>query len=61
MSNMRQTKPPTTRRFAHLRPSPYVVLPLGIAALGLLAAPLYGNVMGNLMWMGETVRAMCGF
>jgi hypothetical protein len=58
---MPETKPPASGRFASLRPSPYVVLPLGIAALGLLAAPLYGNVMENLMWMGGSLRAMCGF
>jgi hypothetical protein len=58
---MPELKPPASGRFASLRPSPYVVLPLGIAALGLLAAPLYGNVMENLMWMGGSLRAMCGF
>ena len=57
---MHEPTPPNRGRFARLRPSPYVALPLGIAALGLLAAPLYGNVMANLMWMGQTVRAMCG-
>tara|TARA_R110002096_G_scaffold111888_3_gene244104 strand:+ start:1027 stop:1143 length:117 start_codon:yes stop_codon:yes gene_type:complete len=38
-----------------------VALPLGRAILGLLATPLYGNVVEGMLWMGETVRAMCGF
>jgi hypothetical protein len=58
---MPETKQTHSSRFAFLRPSPYVLLPLGIAALGLLAAPLYGNVMEGVMWMGQTVRALCGF
>ena len=41
--------------------SPEVLLPAGLLALGLLAAPLYGNVMENMLWMGETLRALCGF
>jgi hypothetical protein len=58
---MPETKPPSPGRFAAFRPSPYVVLPLAIAALGLLAAPLYGNVMEGVLWMGQSVRALCGF
>ena len=37
------------------------LLPLGLAGLALLAAPFYGGVMENLLWMGQTVRALCGF
>jgi hypothetical protein len=44
-----------------MRPSPYVILPVGLMVLGLLAAPLYGNVMESMMWAGETFKAMCGF
>jgi hypothetical protein len=58
---MSETKPASPGRFARLRPSPYVILPLAIAVLGLLAAPLYGNVMAGVLWMGQAVRALCGF
>jgi hypothetical protein len=44
-----------------VRFSPYLILPLGIALAGLAAAPFYGNVMEGLLWMGETLKAMCGF
>lgn len=37
------------------------LLPLGLAGLVLLAAPFYGRVMESLLWMGQTVRALCGF
>ncbi len=50
-----------TQRFLRRLRSPEVLLPAGLLALGLLAAPLYGNVMEDVLWMGETLRALCGF
>jgi|GEM_PF-6869795 len=48
--------PTQRRRREHLW-----VLPLVLAGLVLAAAPLYGRVMESLLWMGQTVRALCGF
>ena len=56
----RSARGSSRRRAAWLR-TPEVLLPLGLAALGLMAAPFYGNVMENVLWMGETLRALCGF
>lgn len=44
-----------------MRLSPHFVLPLALLVLGLIAAPFYGRVMENMLWMGETLRALCGF
>jgi len=44
-----------------MRLSPYLLLPLGLGLAGLLAAPFYGSVMENLLWMGETLKTLCGF
>ena len=32
-----------------------------LLALTALAAPFYTEVMGGLMWAGETIRALCGW
>lgn len=53
------SKPSLPKR--RLRPSAAWVLPLALAGLVLLAAPFYGRVMENVLWMGQTVRALCGF
>ena len=58
---MNSVEPSRSRRFAKRMRSPEVLLPAGLLALGLVAAPLYGNVMENMLWMGETLRALCGF
>ena len=44
-----------------MRVSPYILLPVGLMALGLFAAPFYGDVMGNILWMGGALKSMCGF
>jgi len=58
---MQEPTPPSRSRWSAFRLSPYAVLPIGLAVLGLLAAPLYGNVMGSVMQMGDALRTMCGF
>ena len=50
-----QDQPPRPRLTAQW------VLPLALAGLALLAAPFYMRVMESVMWMGESVRALCGF
>ncbi len=44
-----------------MRISPYVVLPVGLMALALIAAPFYGDVMGEVLWMGSALKSICGF
>lgn len=44
-----------------MRIQPFVILPVGLMALGLFAAPFYGDVMGNILWMGKALRSICGF
>ena len=55
-SNTPHPTQPRRRRFpAHW------LLPVALGGLVLLAAPFYGRVMERLLWMGQTVRALCGF
>ena len=44
-----------------MRIQPFVILPVGLMALGLFAAPFYGDVTGNILWMGKALRSICGF
>jgi lipopolysaccharide export LptBFGC system permease protein LptF len=43
------------------RLSVHWILPLTLVVLALLAAPFYTRVMENAMWMGQSMRALCGF
>ena len=58
---MEENKPSSDRRLAALIRSPEVVLPVCFAVVGLLAAPFYGQVMEKLLWMGESLKSLCGF
>lgn len=44
-----------------MRISPFILLPVGLMALGLFAMPFYADVMGSILWMGDAVRSICGF
>ena len=41
--------------------SPYVILPVGIMAISLVALPFFGDAMGQFVWMSDSIRAWCGF
>jgi len=58
---MTGSEPSTPKRPRRPWLSAQWLLPLGLAGLALLAAPFYGKVMENVLWMGQTVRALCGF
>jgi hypothetical protein len=61
MMLMHETRSPSPERFLGLPVSPYVALPVAIFLAALLALPLYGDVMEQLLWLGVTVGSMCGF
>jgi len=44
-----------------MRISPFILFPVGLMAIGLFAMPFYGDVMGNILWMGDALKSMCGF
>ena len=52
---------PTDKRPSGPRALHLWLPPLVLVGLALLAAPFYSRVMENLLWMGQTVRALCGF
>lgn len=58
---MEEKTSPSEKRLGALIRSPEVVLPVGFAVVGLLAAPFYGQVMEKLLWMGESLKSLCGF
>lgn len=58
---MESVKSSTLRRFLAQLSSSQILLPLGLLVLGLVAAPFYGRVMENLLWMGVSFKALCGF
>lgn len=53
--------PSLLRRAVRSLSSAQVLLPLSLLLLALLAMPYYGRVMENLLWMGESLKALCGF
>lgn len=58
---MEEKTSPSEKRLGALIRSPEVALPVGLAVMGLLAAPFYGQVMEKLLWMGESLKSLCGF